>query len=299
MTEATNGGSLRTGMSRKVGPLTLGQILGMLLGALIGLFILNIGGMGRSLIGWLIIAVAVYMVPHLLGLTSPKKKAVYGAVFAVIAIAVGGALVGPDYIDDNSGTHFGEHGSFTQIDYAYEGDQVTVSVTFTGKDGEVPTVAYAPIDLVSFRSLYIVDAQVLTAMTVSGSSATAVLTLDSSQLYYLCVVMATVNDDGTFTADADTASYATLADQAYSGNGYEYTFTGAAFCLLYIMVIFYMILAFSTLMRRKINKARKRLSRTAGCTPKATAAATSAAPSSCRARSAAVSAAPTSTVPKR
>ncbi|MDD2625996.1 MAG: zinc-ribbon domain-containing protein [Candidatus Methanomethylophilus sp.] len=248
-----------TFLKKKAGPFTWGQIIGMILGLIIGLFVLNLSGMGRSMIGWLIVGVAVYIIPHLLGLTDPKKKAVYGLVFAVVAILLGGSVIGPSFIDSNSDTSSDSSGAFTSVEYTYDGDEVTVTAAFTSVEDETPVLACAPIDMVSFRSFYITKDLTLTAMTVADGTATVTLTLDSSKLYYLCAVMATTSEDGSYSADPDTASFAVLNGAGFTGSVTDYAYEGAAFCLLYVMAIFYLILVFTTIMRRKITKERAKM----------------------------------------
>jgi len=65
-------------------------------------------GFAVSCMGFLIIAVLLYMIPHLFGVTSPKVKAVNGVVFIVIIVVIaafaysGSALSTPHYTNDNN-----------------------------------------------------------------------------------------------------------------------------------------------------------------------------------------------------
>lgn len=261
MSGASDSGSLRgkAFLARKVGPVTYLQIIAMVIGIIIGVAILCPTGMARSMLGWLLVAIIVYMLPHLAGLKDVKIKSVYGLSFAVIAILVGSALVGPAYIDENSTTAPGSNSSFSDISYTVSGDTVTVTASFAAKEGEVPVIYYLPISMVAFRSVYITADPTVTAMTVSGSSAATTVNLDSSQLYYLCLSMAKANSDGSYTVDSDTASQAVLSGWDYSGSAMKYTVMGAGFAVLYVMVIFFLILLFSTLMRRKMEDTRKKM----------------------------------------
>jgi len=261
MSEASDSGSLRIKafLARKAGPATYLQIIAMAIGIVVGVLILCPTGMARSMLGWLLVAIIVYMIPHLAGLKNVKIKSVYGISFAVIAILIGGTLVGPTYIEENSTTTPGNSSYFTNISYTASGDTITVTADFETKANEVPVIYYMPISMVAFRSVYITADPTIAAMTVSGQNATITATIDSSQLYYICLCMATANSSGDYTVDSGTASQAVLSEWNYTGSAMHYTLTGAGFALLYVMIIFFLILFFATLMRRKMEDTRKKM----------------------------------------
>lgn len=64
------------------------QVIGIIAAIAISL-IMEVAGLGSICIGFLLIAVVLYMIPHLLGVMSVKVKALVGVAFVVIAVMVG------------------------------------------------------------------------------------------------------------------------------------------------------------------------------------------------------------------
>ena len=57
-----------------------------ILGGFVGSAVLTALNLAASCIGFLVIAVLLYMVPHMLGVASPKIKTVVGVVFIVVML---------------------------------------------------------------------------------------------------------------------------------------------------------------------------------------------------------------------
>ncbi len=254
--------------SRKVfRSITVLQIIAMCAAAVIGIAVLCVAGFGGSAIGWLIAAVVVYMIPHLFGV-KPRGKIGFFAVFAVLAIIVGGAVVGPAFVEGNSKESVSDRGAFSNVTYDYDdaADTITVDADFdlTGYDGDAPYLCYGKVTLVPFNSspqIESLNTVLLDGAHVSGSHLQYTLTdadFDMSELQN--IVLAAGKDDGSgnVTLDVKSASVATLT--GFTGAEYgSQCFAGAATVILYVLFIFFVILIFSTVMRRTIKGKRDKM----------------------------------------
>lgn len=247
--------------------ITVLQIVAMCAAAVIGVAVLCVAGFGGSAIGWLIAAVAVYMIPHFFGV-KPKGKVGFFAVFAVIAILVGGAVVGPAFVEDNSRESVSDRGAFSNVTYAYDdaADSITVDADFdlTGYDGDAPYLCYAKVTLVPFNSSPQIESLKnirMDGIYVSGNHLQYTLTsaeFDMSELQNIVLAIGKDDGSGNVTLDGKSASIATLT--GFTGADYgAQCFAGAATVVLYVLFIFFIILIFSTLMRRTIKGKRDKM----------------------------------------
>ena len=263
MESDNTGGSV---FSKKVfRSVTVMQIIAMCAGAVIGIAVLCVAGFGGSAIGWLIAAVVAYMIPHLFG-AKAKTKAVFVLIFAVIGIAVGGAVVGPGFVDSNSRESVSDHGAFSNVTYAYDdaADTITVNADFdrNGYDGDTVYLCYAKVTLIPFNSSPQIESLKNIAVDSSRTSGHLSYTLtesdfDMSQLHIL-VLEVGKSVDGEVTYDGDSASIATLTGFTGAGCGAQ-CYKGAAVVMLYVLLIFFLILIFSTLLRRSIRGKRDKM----------------------------------------
>ena len=272
-TDMDNGGNGSTAvLNKKVGPLTVKLIIAMIVSAAIGVFILCIGGLAGNFIGWILVAILVYMIPHL-AKADVKIKAVWGAVFAVIAISIGGALVGPAYVSGVSVSDLSDFDNeyFEDVVYVVNDDgTITVTAIVNGVDADnVPVLAYTEVSLVTFQNVYVsntVSGMDKIAMTqVSGSTYTATIdtnnpasNFDTSNLYYMFLSLAKY-EDSSYVVNQDKVSTVTLSGWDFDGSVYTYTVYGAAYSMMYTMVIYYLILLFSYFFRRKVGNTRKKM----------------------------------------
>lgn len=254
-------------LKREVGPLTVMQVLMMLLVAAIGMVLLNLVGMASSMMGWLIIAVVAYILPHFGG-ADFRTKAVFGVLFVLLGTVVGGLLVGPAYVGSNSveDPGDGDGDAFTDIRYHFgDGGAVTVTASFNtaefGSKG-TPYLLYSEITMVSFKSVYAPHDVRRQELTVSGNACTTTVTVDDSRLWYfnLAVQTSETNADGETTYDTveHSLAVATINGDAYTGSMQVYV-VGALICMTYIAVVYYLILVLATLMRRSISRKRAKM----------------------------------------
>ncbi len=134
--------------SKEIGPVTVGQILAMAVAMVLGLLLLTFGGANSPLV-ILIVAVIIYMLPHLAG-ADLKVKAGFGVIFAVVAIIFGAFIVGPAFIHDNSSQHLSERNDIS-FDVECEGPVAHVTVSYAGTDDLV--IVVSEIEGVIYRSV--------------------------------------------------------------------------------------------------------------------------------------------------
>lgn len=236
------------------GKLTPKQILALVASFVFAL-ILTVFGFGASCMcfGMLIIAIILFMLPRLMGVDNIKLMTVFGVVFALIVIVIGGAVTGPDTVTSNEGNPSGND-YFTDIVYEYDENKVTVSVTLL-KDYEDNTVRfnYGTVSGVGFGLVY-ADYTFIDLIT-TGNTASGYVELDPSKVYigYLELV----------TSDGEridgTGTYRTFLTGAFEGNISSICWYGAAINTMYIMIMYFVVLIGSSFMRSRMEKTREKM----------------------------------------
>ncbi len=233
-------------LGKEIGPLTVGQIVAMVIALAIGILLYTYGG-ANSIFVILIVAIIAYMVPHLFG-ANPKIKAVFGVVFAVIALIVGAFAVGPACIDANTNHCASERNGITlEIDDAFN-----VTATYSGT--EDLTAVVCEVNGVIYNSITLTNVSYHT-MTKTGTTYTVALSLDNSKLYSITV--APLDAEGK--AIAGSASYSVLTGFNFTGNKTDCTLVPTAFIIAYTMILFYLILGLTTLMRNRAYATREKM----------------------------------------
>ncbi|MBO4502197.1 MAG: hypothetical protein J5707_00870, partial [Candidatus Methanomethylophilus sp.] len=195
-------------LGKELGPVTVGQILAMVIAMVIGLLLLTYGGANNILV-ILIVAILIYMLPHVFG-ADLKIKAGFGVAFAVVAIVVGAFFVGPAFINDNSSEHISERNGIS-ADISYSGDSITVNATYSGTADHLVLVV-SEVEGVMYNSVSLKNS---TEIDIGpGPNAIYVVNIDPHKLYSLCIVPA----DDTGKLDTSEASYATMTGCGFIGN---------------------------------------------------------------------------------
>ena len=236
-------------LGKELGPVTVGQILAMVIAMVIGLLLLTYGGANNILV-ILIVAILIYMLPHVFG-ADLKIKAGFGVAFAVVAIVVGAFFVGPAFINDNSSEHISERNGIS-ADISYSGDSVTVNATYSGTADHLVLVV-SEVEGVMYNSVSLKNS---TEIDIGpGPNAIYVVNIDPHKLYSLCIVPA----DDTGKLDTSEASYATMTGCGFIGNDTDCTLVSTMIIVGYIMILFFIVLALSTIMRRKLSDTRAKM----------------------------------------
>lgn len=240
------------GLSKKLGPVTAGQTIAIILAVFLSLLLLCVDGVSTIPLMWLVLAVILYMVPHVFG-ADLKTKATYPLIFAVLAVIIGAYAVGPAYIDKCSSEHL--TGNDLSVDISVSGNTITVNSAYSGTETRTsdPVLAYCEVNYIAFKSVKLSQKldgfEKITLTDGKGS-----VELDSSKLYYMFV--AYLNEDGKI--DTGTMSHVTLSGFLTTEKT-GLTLKGAVSSVVFILVIFYLILLVSTTMRKGLNSTRQKM----------------------------------------
>jgi len=236
-------------LGKELGPVTVGQILAMVIATVIGIVLFMFGG-ANSILVIVAVAIIIYMLPHLFG-ADFKVKAAFGAIFAVIAILIGGLFVGPAFIDAHSSEHINERNGI-EADFTFSGTTMTVDADYNGTEDHLVLVV-SEVEGIIYNSVSLKKG--VEYNLGSGTHVNLSVPLDENKLYNVCIVPA----DSEGKLKKDDASYATLTGSGFIGNNTNYTLLSTAIIVGYTMMIFYLVLGLSTLMRRKIADTRTKM----------------------------------------
>ncbi len=221
--------------------------------AIIGAFALSVilvmtGLYAGMCLGFFMIAIILYMVPHITGVSSPKIKAVIGTVFVVSMLLIG---------------TFAYSGEAKEEELTDNPDKSVTAMYF---DDGIMTVEssnpslnlyliYAPVSQFTFGHVSGFTNIVHEKMTYADGKYTYPAKLQSGKYYYVEVGEAT-NEDATkfnyyYVDKVDTG--------LSSGDERAMNFYGAGFLMLEIGAIFFIMLIFSELMRRSARKTREKM----------------------------------------
>lgn len=233
-------------LSKELGPITMGQLVAMVLAALLGILLLTFGGANNILV-IVIVGVLVYMLPHLFG-ASAKTKAVFGAIFAVLALVIGAFAIGPATINDYSSEELSERNG---IEYTVSGH--TVNATSSPECGFTQfRVVYQEVEMIAFKAITYKEEIVPDQDPVVGP---VTLPLDDSKLYSICIVPLDAEGNLVYNSSA----YSTLTGFGFDGDAKTYTLPGTGYCVLYILVFFFLVLGLTTIMRNRLNNTRAKM----------------------------------------
>lgn len=237
--------------------LSIKQIAGIVI-ALVAAIVLEVMGFGTlSCFGFFIIAVILYMVPHLLGVLSVRVKATVGILFIVIAMIVGSFAYG-GIVDQT--TKLIDDDTDTIKDVSYDAATDTITMTLDPVDGLTNwngVVKYGEITSSTFGTIImpstVLESEISYTETAGAFPGTANLPLEDGKFYYVSVQI--LKEDGsmssalTFTVDTGISGGGIVKINAY----------GAAVTVASASIIFFMILIFSALMRRSAEKTRAKM----------------------------------------
>ena len=241
--------------------------------------------MGTACMGFFIVAVVLYMIPHLLGVSSVKIKAIIGVVFAVMAIVAGTfAYSGTIEAYENNKNTSESH---TVQDIVYDADSNTFTFTIITErlpgDSESPRTWYAIVETVPVEGMSfgnpnraggssVVYRETSDPTYISEPTRYGIVTVTDAgtkdgKYVYSCSVSDFKLDDGKLylvgagiTQDNKVSTSESVTFMIDKGcNQTAIYFTGTAYTVAFAVVIFFMILIFSTIMRRSAEKSRKKM----------------------------------------
>jgi len=200
-------------------------------------------------LGFFLIAVILYMIPHIAGVTSPKIKAVIGVVFIVVLLLIGTFCYNGAAVDSERVT--------TTVDPSVEAmyyvdGVVTVESSNPYLDlviltAPVSELCYGQVAAFDMTRMDIID------MWYEDGKYTAEPEIMRG-CYQIIEVAADVNGDNTkFTY------YYVININNDVANITELSFKGAGFLMAEVGIIYFIMLIFSELMRRSARKTRDKM----------------------------------------
>jgi len=232
-----------------------------LIAALIIAIVLTIMGVSRSCacFGMLIIAIIIYMLPHMMGVESIKVKAVLGMVFFVITLLIGGLFTAPGFVDDYSGEP-PDNDYFSNIEYTYDNNDLKIRVDVTGIGSNDVVLYYGKVEGVNFNyPNAVLNLSETLSLDSTGTVATGTIHLDPNDLFIGKLGVTKLNDKGEKVLDGDTETALTFFTGAFDGSVVMLTLKGCFLTLVNIMIIFLLILLLSNIMRKRMEATRERM----------------------------------------
>ena len=254
-----------------------GIIAGIIVALLVEMFL------GTTCMGFFIAAVALYMIPHILGVSSVKIKAIIGVLFAVMAI-VAGTFAYSGTIESYEGRMHTSDTSTVQ-DIVYDADAGTITFTLITDrapgDSENPRTWHGiaetvPVEGISFgipnRSGGASHVFRETTDSAYKEGTTGILTVTDAGMkgdkyVYTCTASDFNLENGKLylvgAGITDNNAVSTKESVTFmidrESNQTAIYFTGTAYTVAFAVVIFFMILIFSALMRSSAEKSRKKM----------------------------------------
>ncbi len=240
-----------TTLKEELSALTTKQTVGIIISLAVAL-VLEALGLAAACLGFLVIAIILYMVPHLLGVTSVKVKAVIGVVFIVLSLLVGTFA----YMDINDATKDSINTDTDHVkDVTYDPSTGVLSMTLVPVEGKdfSPVLRYgtAEVGFGAIRTSHQKELNIDYTENPNGTfKGTVNPGLSEGKFYKLTITVDKDNKNGmTFTIDTG----------ASAGEMMKCCLVGAAWITTYIAAMYFVILIFSALMRRSIGKTRDRM----------------------------------------
>ncbi len=200
--------------------------------------------------GFFIVAILLYMIPHITGVTSPKVKAVIGALFLAIILIVSAVGYGDSAHDRTSIPK-----SNTIItEGTFDGD--TGIITIISNEELDLKISYSPITGMAFGNPSTYDKSNVTvaAITHTDNKYTATIDMADGKYYY---IEASVNVDNK---DAKTEYWQIFYNNGISSSDVNMlNLNGSWLSVVEIGAIFFIMLIFSELMRRSARKKRDQM----------------------------------------
>ncbi|MBR7005666.1 MAG: zinc-ribbon domain-containing protein [Candidatus Methanomethylophilaceae archaeon] len=248
MKSSTAGGAT---LREELSALTTKQTVGIIISLTVAL-VLEALGLAAACLGFLVIAIILYMVPHLLGVTSVKVKAVIGAVFIVLSLLVGTfagmETINAEMYDINTNTD-------NVKDVTYDPSTGVLSMTLVPVEGKdfSPVLRYgiAEVGFGVVRTSNHKELNIDYTENPNGTfNGTVNPELSEGKFYELAIIVDTDHKYGkTFTIDTG----------ASTGEILKCCLVGAAWITAFVASMYFVILIFSALMRRSIGKTRDRM----------------------------------------
>ena len=239
------------------GTLSLKQILGIISAFAFALFLM-VMGYGATCFGILIIPAFLIMLPRMMGVDNVRLMTVVGVLFAATAILIGGFVIAPGFVEANQSDP-SDNDYFADVHYSYTANEISVSGKLLKDPGSHKIYfEYVEVKSVGFEALTLGEKSRM-EMTLSGDSLSGSALLDSGKLYIGYLLMTKTSDTGTEVDDTDATTYWTFLKEAHGGGITQLCLLGCFNAVLMILVVFFLILILSNIMRGRMENTRKKM----------------------------------------
>ena len=221
-----------------------------IIGGFAGAAVLTVLHFALTCIGFLVIAVVLYMVPHITGVTSPKIKAVVGGLFIAIMLIIGTFAYASPSNDELKA--IGNNDSIKDVSYNFEDNLIIVE---SDKDDLNLIVLTTVVPMISFGEVMVNEQNPVYTKTLDyhDGKYTTTPEIVSADINVLSVGI--VDEDGK-----QTIIYRAIFDNGISSGDLIYkNFQGSGYALLLVGLMYFVMLIFSELMRRSARKARDKM----------------------------------------
>jgi ribosomal protein L40E len=209
--------------------------------------------------GMFVIGTMLYMVPHLFGVDNKKLLGAYGIAFMAVALAVGIGISAPAVVADRDVPPADD--AFSDITCTYSDGITYVTAVYAGElgEGEAVLLSYGVTGIgFTERQIYGVRLD-RTAFSeavhdpVGGTTAIAgEFGLDPDVLHL--VGLGVLVDD-----EVVDETYNWFLTGSFEGDASGIYLSGVGMSIGQVMLVFFAILIFSTLMRRSLGRTRERM----------------------------------------
>lgn len=245
----------RKGQDRFIGT-PLAQISGIILALFLGItFMLT--GLYNMFCLPMLIGIAMYIVPKILGVRDTKALLAAGVVYFVAISCVGGLIVSPAYVDANSNAGSVDANGFSDVSITPAGGGLyDITVEYTGTVTDV-VFRYESVAVLYFETAGINTPAGSVPMTsfLTTYSASGVDLGDGELRYFYFEAMngSDVVDSTSMVFHRGTMSDGDLMVMALEGNLY---FVGVN-----LMFVYFLVIIFSYISRRSLENTRERMER--------------------------------------
>lgn len=243
----------------------IGVLVGLVAAVLIQMFL------GYQCLGFFVVAVVLYMVPHMLGVSSVRIKAVVGAIFLVLMLVIGSFMVA-SLVPNNGADSVSGGDRISDVTYDEETGELEFSVCPGTDDWDVvvQTGHVNGLVAVGFESLVMTSVDgVVNHRTADDTTEDPdairdlVMTADPDRAgWYNCSVTLDLADGSLYVVqiniDENPMSYLLFMDDRGSDLA-KVGLMGNLYTVAWSLVIYVIILVFSALMRNSAEKTRKKM----------------------------------------
>jgi len=223
------------------------QWIGVIAGFIVAMLLTATGMILSMCLGFFIVAILLYMIPHITGVKSVPIKTIVGAVFVVALLILSGVAYSGSAVDKQGYTG---HNYFQDV--SWDGENLVI--TPTDKEADY-RAQYSIINGMAFGQPYTYEKDKMVAIPLEsvGDKVVGHATLPAGK--YIYIQVDALDKEGTIVEFS----------QIFYNNGISpgdvnsLNFNGSLLTIGEIALVYYILLIFSALMRRSAEKTRAKM----------------------------------------